>query len=92
MVAQFVLLYVKMLLITEVAEEMLQAEEQVNLLEYEVGQAIFQRVSETSINMLRKKAAKVPISSARVYYRFGGEYWTDELPHYKFNIEDRCVE
>jgi len=76
----------------EVAEEMLQAEEQVNLLEYEVGQAIFQRVSETSINMLRKKAAKVPISSARVYYRFGGEYWTDELPHYKFNIEDRCVE
>jgi len=76
----------------EVAEEMLQAEEQVNLLEYEVGQAIFQRVSETSSTTLRKRAAKVPISSERVYYRFGGEYWTDELPHYKFNIEDRCVE
>jgi len=76
----------------EVAEEMLRAEEQVNLLEYEVGQAIFQRVSETSTTTMRKKAARVPISSERVYYRFGGEYWTDELPHYKFNIQDRCVD
>ena len=41
---------------------------------------------------MRKRAAKVPISSERVYYRFSGEYWTDELPHYKFNIEDRCVD
>jgi hypothetical protein len=77
----------------EVAEEMLAAEEQVNLLEYEVGQAIFQRMSESAAStMVRKRAAKVPISSERVYYRFGGEYWTDELPHYKFNIEDRCVD
>lgn len=77
----------------EVAEEMLRAEEQVNLLEYEVGQAIFERVSEASTSgIMRKRAAKVPISSSRVYYRFGGEYWTDELPHYKFNIDDRCVD
>jgi hypothetical protein len=77
----------------EVAEEMLQAEEQVNLLEYEVGQAIFQRMSEAAgTAIVRKKAAKVPISSERVYYVFGGEYWTDELPNYKFNIEDRCVD
>ena len=77
----------------EVAEEMLDAEEQVNLLEYEVGQAIFQRVSESaSASEARKAAPKVPISAERVYYKFSGEYWTDELPHYKFNIEDRCVE
>lgn len=76
-----------------VAEEMLDTEEQVNLLEYEVGQAIFQRVDDTSgVAKARKSAAKVPISSTRVYYRFTGEYWTDELPRYKFNIEDRCVE
>ena len=77
----------------EVAEEMLRTEEQVNLLEYEVGQAIFQRVSDKAgVARLRKKAARVPLSSSRVYYRFNGEYWTDELPRYKFNIEDRCVE
>ncbi|MCC6746252.1 MAG: hypothetical protein IT371_01250 [Deltaproteobacteria bacterium] len=77
----------------EVAEEMLNAEEQVNLLEYEVGQAIFQRVADTTgVARGQKKAAKVPVSSERIYYRFGGEYWTDELPNYKFNIEDRCVE
>jgi hypothetical protein len=77
----------------EVAEEMLDAEEQVNLLEYEVGQAIFQRVSDTGPQTaVRKRAARIPLSSERVYYRFSGEYWTDELPNYKFNIEDRCVE
>jgi hypothetical protein len=77
----------------EVAEEMLQAEEQVNLLEYEIGQAIFQRVGEAGGAVaVKKQAAKVPIASGRVYYRFDDEYWTDELPHYKFNIEDRCVE
>jgi hypothetical protein len=76
----------------EVAEDMLDAEEQVNLLEYEVGQAIFQRLSESgSLSSARKRAAKIPLSSERVYYKFSGEYWTDELPHYKFNIEDRCV-
>jgi hypothetical protein len=77
----------------EVAEDMLDAEEQINLLEYEVGQAIFQRVSDAgSQTALRKQAAKIPLSSERVYYRFSGEYWTDELPNYKFNIEDRCVD
>ena len=71
---------------------MLQAEEQVNLLEYEVGQAIFQRLSESgAMTSARKRAARIPLSSERVYYKFSGEYWTDELPHYKFNIEDRCV-
>ncbi|MCK5796167.1 MAG: hypothetical protein KAI47_03235, partial [Deltaproteobacteria bacterium] len=77
----------------EVAEEMLHTEEQVNLLEYEVGQAIFQRVEETGgVAKAQKAAARVPLSSTRVYYKFTGEYWTDELPRYKFNIEDRCVE
>ena len=75
-----------------VAEQMLKTEEQANLLEYEVGQAIFQRVTERSVAALRKRAPRVPVSSSRVYYRFGGEYWTQELPNYKFNIEDRCVD
>ena len=76
----------------EVAEEMLRAEEQVNLLEYEVAQAIFQRVDDSEgAAKIRKPAPKVPLSSERVYYRFEGEYWTEELPSYKFNIEDRCV-
>jgi hypothetical protein len=77
----------------EVAEEMLRAEEQVHLLEYEVGQAIFERAEEGGgTGLIRKPTPKVPISSKRVYYRFDDEYWTDELPWYKFNIEDRCVE
>ena len=76
-----------------IAQEMLQAEEQVHLLEYEVGQAIFERNSEDAkVAATRKPAPKVPIASRRIYYRFTGEYWTDELPRYKFNIENRCVD
>lgn len=76
-----------------VAEDMLATQEQVNLLEYEVAQALFERVSEgAGAAVLRKRTPPVPSSSARVYYRFMEEYWTDELPFYKFNIEDRCVE
>lgn len=74
-----------------VAEEMLAVEEQANLLEYEVGQAIFQRLNDSGSWRGRRKAPKVPVSSRRTYYRFDGEYWTDELPSYKFNIDDRCV-
>jgi len=77
----------------EIAQELLKAEEQVNLLEYEVGQAIFQRVSDAAAKgQARKRAAKIPLSSRRIYYPFVGEYWTGELPYYKFNIEDRCVD
>ncbi len=76
-----------------VAEDLLKAEEQVNLLEYEVGQAIFQRVSDAAGQArVRKLAAKIPLYSSRIYYPFVGEYWTKELPFYKFNISDRCVE
>lgn len=76
----------------EVGEEMLNAEEQMNLFEYEIGQSIFQRVSENKEGQLRKYSPKVPLSSERVYYPFNGEYWSDELRNYRFNLEDRCVE
>jgi tetratricopeptide (TPR) repeat protein len=75
------------------AEQLLEAEEQANLLEYEVGVAIFRRMSDASGHgLMRPPAEKVPPGGPRTYYRFDGEFWTDELPDMRFLIQDRCVE
>jgi hypothetical protein len=77
----------------EVAEGLLEAEEQANLLEYEVGVAIFRRVSDVSGRALtRAPAEKVPRGGPKTYYKFDGEFWTDELPDMRFLIQDRCAE
>jgi hypothetical protein len=77
----------------DVAEGLLEAEEQANLLEYEVGVAIFRRVSDVSGRALTRVAAeKVPRGGPKTYYKFDGEFWTDELPDMRFLIQDRCAE
>jgi len=77
----------------DVAEGLLEAEEQANLLEYEVGVAIFRRVSDVSGRALtRAPAEKVPRGGPKTYYKFDGEFWTDELPDMRFLIQDRCAE
>jgi len=76
-----------------VAEEILESEEQANLLEYEVGVAIFRRMADSAgRGLTRAPAEKVPRGGPRIYYRFDGEFWTDELPDMRFLIQDRCVE
>jgi tetratricopeptide (TPR) repeat protein len=72
------------------AERLLEANEQANLLDYEVGVSIFRPVKSTGAS--RTAAEAVPSSGEKVYYPFDGEYWTDELPNMRFLIQDRCVE
>ncbi len=76
-----------------VAERLLEALEQANLLEYEVGVSIHRRVQDASGKSYGREAEQaVPRSGDDTYYRFDGEYWTDELPDMRFLIQDRCVE
>jgi len=72
-----------------VAEKLLEFEEQVNLLEYEIGLSIYKRIKGTPT---QKDASKqeIPSSGAQVYYEFDGEFWNDELHDFRFFIEDRC--
>ncbi|MCP3139002.1 hypothetical protein [Pyxidicoccus xibeiensis] len=72
------------------ADTLLRAAEQVRLMEYEVGLKLYERV---------KKGAKVvapedeqDLSPTNVAFRFGGEYWNDELKSYRVRIESRCIE
>lgn len=73
------------------AERLLEANEQANLLEYEVGVSIFRPVKAVA-GVARSTAEKVPSSGPRVFFPFDQEYWSDELPDMRFLIQDRCVE
>ncbi len=77
-----------------VASELLDANEQMNLLEYEVGLGIYRRIGRDARVAEKEgpRQSEVPRVSDRIYYHFDGEYWSDELPDMQFFIEDRCVD
>lgn len=77
----------------EIAERLLAAREQANLLEYEVGVSIHKRVNDAEGKVWRRPEPQVvPRTGDKNFYRFNGEFWTDELPDMRFLIENRCVE
>ncbi|MBI4815079.1 MAG: hypothetical protein HY791_02400 [Deltaproteobacteria bacterium] len=75
------------------AERLLEAQEQADLLEYEVGVSIFKPIAQDPKDVrLRVPAEEVPSSGPLTYYVFDDEFWTDELENMRFLIQDRCVE
>ncbi|MCS6912514.1 MAG: hypothetical protein NZ890_04680 [Myxococcota bacterium] len=78
----------------QVASELLHANEQMNLLEYEVGLGIYRRISREARMAATgsERRRNIPRISDEIYFHFDGEYWTDELPDMQFFIEDRCVD
>lgn len=70
------------------ADDLLRYEEQVRLLDYEVGLDLYKR--------LRKGQAKAAaeqrpfVNEDEVAFTFDGEYWNDELRDYRFELESRC--
>jgi hypothetical protein len=77
----------------KIADRLLEADEQANLLEYEVGVSIFRPIRDASGKIrVRAAAEEVPSGGPRLFYHFDGEFWSDELPDMRFLIQDRCVE
>lgn len=72
-----------------VADELLAAVEQVNLVDYEVGLALYrrQRASQTSGLVFADALPK----EGEVGFEFDGEYWNDELQSLRFALADRCT-
>lgn len=73
-----------------VAERLLDAAEQVRLLEYEIGLKL-------NAALERNPGALVPASQDAlgpqdVAYRFSGEFWNDELRDLHVTLDDRCQE
>ncbi len=77
----------------EIAERLLAAREQANLLEYEVGVSIHKRLNDAEGKVYRRPEAQVvPRTGDKNFYKFNGEFWSDELGDMRFLIENRCVE
>lgn len=74
------------------ALHLLEMEEQINLLDYEIGLDIFKRLQRGSARMSSDEKLVVPYDSRNVYYEFDTEFWNDELHSYQFFITSRCFE
>ena len=76
--------------VREEADKLLRADEQVRLMEYEVGLKLYERVKRGAKLVLPEK--EIPLTSAQLAFKFTGEYWNDELRSYRVSIPSRCIE
>jgi hypothetical protein len=76
--------------VREEADKLLRADEQVRLMEYEVGLKLYERVKRGAKLALPEK--EIPLTSAQIAFKFTGEYWNDELRSYRVSIPSRCIE
>ena len=73
------------------ADRFLRADENLRLLDYEIGLDIYRRIKRGD----RKKALALedaPPVTGEVVYPFTGEYWNDELRSLRFFLKSRCLE
>ena len=76
--------------VREEADKLLRADEQVRLMEYEVGLKLYERVKRGA--KLAQPEKQAPLTSAQIAFKFTGEYWNDELRSYRVSIPSRCIE
>jgi TolA-binding protein len=72
----------------KVAEELLRIDEQMSLLDYEIGAGLFKSSGEGAASAA---SIDVPLGSDSVFFKFDGEYWSDELRDYVVLARDRCL-
>jgi hypothetical protein len=72
------------------ANRLLDAAEQVRLVEYEVGLKLNARMSERPNALVPESQDAMGPEDVR--YHFSGEYWNDELRDIRIDLEDRCHE
>jgi hypothetical protein len=76
--------------VREEADRLLRADEQVRLMEYEVGLKLYERVKRGA--KLVQPEKEIQLTSAQIAFKFTGEYWNDELRSYRVSIPSRCIE
>ena len=72
------------------ADRLLREEEQVRLLDYEIGLALYKRVKKGALAEAAAPADESPDPEAAVY-PFDGEYWNDELMDFRMQLPSRCA-
>lgn len=75
------------------ANELLEYEEKTDLMAYEIGLDMYQRVYQYHYKKdADKKTVKKQVAKHyQAIYPFQGEFWTDELNAYKVVLEDKCA-
>lgn len=77
--------------VQRVADELLRAAEQVSLVDYEVGLALYRRAHGSGPQSPLVFQEVAP-GKGELAYGFDGEYWNDELPAMRFALANRCLE
>jgi len=77
--------------VDELSEELLAAEEGVNLILHELGVGLL-RGRERAPGPPLHPAPVVTAGGRTTYFKFQGEFWTDELDDLIVVAEDRCIE
>ena len=73
------------------ANGLLQFEEESNLMRYEIGVDMYQRVAQnTYVAANRKDESKKDSQESQVVFSFQREYWNDELGFYKVSLPNKC--
>jgi hypothetical protein len=76
-----------------VGQELVEFEEQMYLLDYEIGLEIYRRLKkEDARRPTEQDDLTIPAGGDRAYYEFVDEFWNDELPRYQFYVENRCFD
>lgn len=79
----------------DVSLRLLDTQEQMNVLDYEVSLAIFKPVEDIDTRQLDGKAKPGDADKLdprmQAIYPFDGEYWNDELADYQVMLPDRCL-
>jgi TolA-binding protein len=75
----------------KVAEELLRIDEQMSLVDYEIGAGLFKASGEGNVAPSQLTIDVPYTGTDNVYFRFDGEYWSDELRDYEVLAADRCV-
>jgi hypothetical protein len=75
--------------VDDVADELLRIDEQMSLVDYEMGAGLFKSGEAKTLGAPR--SIDIPQGTDDVYFKFDGEYWSDELGDYSVLLTDRCV-
>jgi hypothetical protein len=77
--------------LAELSEELLATREGMRLIIHELGVALL-RGRRRPYGADEKAAFTIPKTGEKIFYTFGGEYWTDELDDLIVIAEDRCID
>jgi hypothetical protein len=76
--------------IDRVSDELLRVDEQMNLIDYEIGAGLF-KSGDTKGVTRGARPGDIPYATSAAYFKFDGEYWTDEVSDYTVLADDRCM-